>query len=48
MNKTEEIKNEKNILSSLKHPNIVRLYSTFMDSKNVYMVLDYAINGDFS
>lgn len=42
------MQNEKNILSKLNHPNIVKLHSTFTDAKNVYMVLDYAINGDFS
>jgi len=48
LEKIHEIQNEKNLLSKLSHPNIVKLHSTFTDQKNVYMVLDYAINGDFS
>jgi serine/threonine protein kinase len=35
-------------LTKLSHPNVVRLHSSFTDAKNVYMVMDYAINGDFS
>ncbi|CDW90232.1 protein serine threonine kinase [Stylonychia lemnae] len=48
LDKVHEIQNEKNLLSKISHPNIVKLHSTFTDQKNVYMVLDYAINGDFS
>lgn len=48
LDKVQEIQNEKRILSMLSHPNIVKLHSSFTDSKNVYMVMDYAINGDFA
>ena len=48
MDKVQEIQNERNILSKLSHPNIVKLHSSFHDAKNVYMVMDYAINGDFA
>ena len=48
MDKIHEIFNERNILPKIQHPNIVRLHSTFCDQKNVYMVLDYALHGDFS
>jgi serine/threonine protein kinase len=40
--------NEKNLLMKINSPLITKLYSTFSDRKNVYMVLDYALNGDFS
>ena len=43
-----EVFNEKNILSKISHHSIVKLHSSFLDKKNVYMVLDYAPNGDFS
>lgn len=43
-----EVFSEKNILAKLNHPSIVKLHSCFLDRKNVYMVLDYAPNGDFS
>ena len=48
MDKVHEVFNERNILSKLKHHNIVHLYSSFSDQKNVYMVFDYALNGDLS
>lgn len=48
MEKVNEVFTERNILSKVSHPNIIKIYSTFTDSKNVYMVLDYAINGDFA
>jgi len=48
MEKIHEVYNEKNILMKIQHPNIIKLYSTFIDQKNVYMVLDYALNGDFA
>lgn len=44
----QEVFNERNILSKLSHPSIVKLHSSFLDKKNVYMVFDYAPNGDFS
>jgi serine/threonine protein kinase len=48
MGKTEEVFNERNILSKLHHPNVVKLHSCFTDKKNMYMVFDFAQNGDFS
>jgi serine/threonine protein kinase len=44
----QEVFNERNILMKVSNPSIVRLHSSFLDKKNVYMVLDYAPNGDFS
>ncbi len=48
MEKIHEIFNERNILSKIKHPNIINLYSSFSDQKNVYMLFDYALNGDLA
>lgn len=48
MDKVQEVYNEKNMLSKLYHPSIVKLHSSFTDKKNVYMVFDFAINGDFA
>jgi serine/threonine protein kinase len=48
LDKIEEVYNERNILSKINHPSIVKLHSSFTDRKNVYMVFDYAINGDFA
>jgi len=31
---------------SLKHPNILRLYGWFHDSERVYLILEYAHNGE--
>mmetsp|Transcript_38350 Transcript_38350/g.53245 ORF Transcript_38350/g.53245 Transcript_38350/m.53245 type:complete len:228 (-) Transcript_38350:742-1425(-) len=38
--------NEKNILSEIRHPNIVKLYSTFTCPVNCYLVLEYVPGGD--
>lgn len=48
MDKLNEVFNERNILAKLSHPSIIKLHSSFLDKKNVYMVFDYASNGDFS
>ena len=34
-----------NILKELKHPNIIKLYDSFQDPKNLYFVLEWAPNG---
>ena len=36
------------ILRELSHPGVVTLYGSFMDRRNLFLVLDYALNGDFS
>lgn len=40
--------NECNILRKINHPYIVKLYYSFMDEKNLYMVLDFCSGGDLS
>ena len=46
--KIHEVHTEKQILSSISHPNIIKMHFTFQDSKNLYFVLDYCSNKDFS
>ena len=41
----ENLKREITIQRDIIHPNIVRLYTYFEDSENVYLVLEYAENG---
>lgn len=36
------------MLQTLDHPGVVKLYATFSDENNLYLVLDYALNKDFS
>lgn len=43
-----EVFNEKNILAKMNHSHVVKLHACFLDKRNVYMVFDYAPNGDFS
>jgi len=46
LKQVEHIKAEKNILSTLAHPFIVNLYTTFQDEANLYMVMEYVIGGE--
>ena len=41
-----QIKNEINIMSRLNHPNIIKLYSHFEDESDIFLVMEYAKNGD--
>lgn len=43
--KPEYLKREIKIQKRLDHPHIIKLYHTFEDSENVYLVLEYAKNG---
>ena len=45
LNKERHILREKNLLAELKHPNIIELYSTFKDDKNLYFVFEIGPNG---
>ena len=40
------MKNEIRIHKRLEHPHIIRLYHYFQDKEKVYLVLDYAENGN--
>jgi len=41
-----QLRREMEIQFSLKHPNILRLYGWFHDSENVFLILEYAHNGE--
>ena len=43
-----EIKNEQRVLKIVNHPGIIKLHTTFREGDAEYLVLDYALNGDFS
>ena len=47
LQQVEHMISEKNILSSLDHPFIVRLSGTFQDARFLYMVLEYIVGGEF-
>lgn len=40
------VSREINIHSFLNHPNILKLYGFFHDDDNIYMILEYANQGD--
>jgi serine/threonine protein kinase len=44
----KEIQNEKCILNKLHHPGVIQLHKSFTEQNNLCLVVDYAINGDFS
>lgn len=46
--KVHEVHTEKQILTSLNHRSIIKLHSTFQDSKALYFVLDYCPNKDLA
>lgn len=43
---TEQFKNEVETLKTLDHPNVVKLFETFSDSKRVYMVMELCEGGE--
>lgn len=46
LGKEYEVHVEKLMLSSLHHPNIMKLVSTFQDVRKLYFILEYCPNGD--
>eukprot|EP00027_Filamoeba_sp_ATCC50430_P017759 CAMPEP_0168570170 /NCGR_PEP_ID=MMETSP0413-20121227/16574_1 /TAXON_ID=136452 /ORGANISM="Filamoeba nolandi, Strain NC-AS-23-1" /LENGTH=658 /DNA_ID=CAMNT_0008602767 /DNA_START=34 /DNA_END=2010 /DNA_ORIENTATION=- len=46
LKQTEHIHNEKNVLKSISHPFIVRLYSTFKDKANLYLLMEFVPGGE--
>ena len=42
----KQLRREIEIQSHLRHPNILRLYGYFYDSKRVYLILEYASQGE--
>jgi len=45
MDKTHEVFVERNVLSALKDPSIVKLYTTFKEKTKLYFLLDKMPNG---
>jgi len=41
-----DVSNEIKILKSLDHPNIIKIYEFFIDSKNLYLVTEFCEEGD--
>lgn len=41
-----QLRREMEIQSSLRHPNILRLYGWFHDADRVFLILEYAHNGE--
>lgn len=46
LDQVEHIKNEKEILATIKHPYIVNLQESFMDESFVYLVFDFVQGGE--
>ncbi|KAF9793030.1 cAMP dependent protein kinase [Thelephora terrestris] len=46
LRQVEHVNAERNIMSRVRHPFIVDLYSTFQDSLNIYMLLSYVPGGE--
>lgn len=46
LKQVEHINNERSILNSVNNPFIVKLYRSFQDDRNLYMLLDYAPGGE--
>lgn len=44
-NLSSQVRHEITIQSSIKHPNILKLYGCFHDENNIYLILEYAPNG---
>lgn len=45
-NAEEFIKNERNILTNISHPNIVKLEKSFQDNENLYFLLEFCEGGE--
>ena len=42
----EHTVNEKKILDVIDHPFLVKLYGTFQDDHNLYMIMEYVVGGE--
>lgn len=45
-NKVKYVKAERNILNMINHDNVIKLYCTFQDNKNLYLVMELAEGGE--
>lgn len=46
LNQVEHIQSEREIISSVQHPNVVVLYGTFQDNDALYMMMEYIPGGE--
>lgn len=46
LNQMEHVKNEIEILDMVQHPNVVRKYGTFQDSRTLYIMMEYIPGGE--
>lgn len=46
MENIEPFKREIQIMNKLDHPNIIKLYDTFEDSRNLYLIIELGVGGD--
>jgi len=46
MKNMEKFKNEINIMKMMDHPNIIKLYESFEDHKNIYLVMELSTGGE--
>lgn len=46
LKQVEHILNEKNVLAQIDFPFIVKLYKTFQDDTNLYMIMEYVVGGE--
>jgi len=47
LKQVEHVKTEKKILEEIEHVNIVNMLGAFQDDKNLYLLLEYIIGGEF-
>merc|ERR1711920_242703 len=47
MKQVDHIVSEKNILTQMNHPFIVNMYGSFHDARQIFMVLEYIVGGEF-
>eukprot|EP00316_Scyphosphaera_apsteinii_P024636 CAMPEP_0119315718 /NCGR_PEP_ID=MMETSP1333-20130426/36900_1 /TAXON_ID=418940 /ORGANISM="Scyphosphaera apsteinii, Strain RCC1455" /LENGTH=329 /DNA_ID=CAMNT_0007321163 /DNA_START=64 /DNA_END=1053 /DNA_ORIENTATION=- len=47
LKQVDHVKEEKNILKEISHPFIVNLCASFQDSRNLYLMLEFIIGGEF-
>jgi len=47
LKQVEHVKTEKHILERISHPFIVNLFGAFKDPKNLYLMMEYIIGGEF-
>ena len=47
LKQVEHVKTEKKLLETISHPFVVNLMGAFQDDKNLYLMMEYIIGGEF-